>query len=375
MTQRMRAKRHQAGSQTRGLGRPYLAFAVGLLATLGWPTTAAATPPGVQGNRTLGLGLGGRSSATGANALIANPAGMSMTPELVIDTMYQYRLEDRGHGFALAAMDSRLSSRVSAGLTYAMMLAKPRVDYVGMDGNAEQLDLTHTGHEVGLGLSVAIVKRWLSIALKPKYQFTSLRFVGSDGQTYPANQTHSAFGLDAAAQLTILGLVGVAVIGENLAGTHPPAWTDNRDPTLTSIDYTSLDTSGLRRLSDYPRTLIHSVSVFPTRKPGFNINFDGAYDFTSFRELDDPYTRLRYGGSAEYTLGPVPLRFGGFWDGRGRGKEDDRGYIAGGVAFSKPADLGGVGLDIGFSFQRQVTGPNPETFIGVNLALRLNPNR
>ncbi len=344
-----------------------------LAAYLGAPTQAAATPPGVQGTRTLGLAGGGRSSATGANALLANPAGMSMTPEFVIDAMYQYRLEDRGHGFALAAMDSRKSPRVAAGLTYAMMLATPRISFVGFDGLEQQLELTHAGHEVGVGISVAAIRRWLSIALKPKYQFTSLRFIGTDAEIYSANRTHSAFGLDAAVQLTIMEYVGVAVIGENLAGTHPPAWTDNRDPTLNSIDYDTLDTSGLRRLSDYPRTLIHSASVFPTRDPSFNLNFDGSYDFTSFREVDDPVTRLRYGGSAEYTIGPVPLRFGGFWDSRGRGQDDDRGYIGGGAAFSRRAPVGGVGFDIGFSFLRQITGPTPETFIGVNLAIRINP--
>ena len=59
-------------------------------------------------------------------------------------------------------------------------------------------------------------------------------------------------------------------------------------------------------------------------------------------------------------------------DGRGRGKDDDRGYIAGGIAFHRPAQIGVVGFDVGFSFQRQVTGPTPETFIGVNLAVSLN---
>ncbi|MGB1275823.1 MAG: hypothetical protein ACPG77_08740 [Nannocystaceae bacterium] len=371
----LKQPRHRHGSAVGRFGL------VALLALLALPASLAPcrahAAPGIEGTRTLGLGGGGRSSATGTQALLSNPAGMSTTPEFIIDAMYQYRLEDRGHGFAIAAMDSRQSPWVAIGLSYAVLSATPRLTYIGLDGLDHQLQLNHTGHEVALGASIRVVPQWLSLAVKPKYQFTALRFTDGNGDIQSAHTTLNAFGLDVAAQLTILSLVGVGVVAENLVGRNQPAWTDTRLPSLglTDIEYDTVDPTGLRRLSDYPRTLHHSLSVYPTRKPTFSINFDGAYDFSSFREIDDPYTRLRYGGSGELTLGPIPLRFGGYWDGRGRGKDDDRGYIAGGIAFHRPAQIGVVGFDVGFSFQRQVTGPTPETFIGVNLAVLLNPDR
>jgi len=71
----------------------------------------------------------------------------------------------------------------------------------------------------------------------------------------------------------------------------------------------------------------------------------------------------------------VPLRFGVVWDGRGKGKVDDRIFIAGGVAFVRPPKLGGVGVDVGFGFRQEVSGPpGLATTIGFNLGLRLHPD-
>jgi hypothetical protein len=95
----------------------------------------------------------------------------------------------------------------------------------------------------------------------------------------------------------------------------------------------TLDRSRVSLVADYARSLSHGLAVFPTGDPGFSLNFDGTYDFTSYW-WDNHHTRMVFAGGAEYTVrNLVPLRLGGYWDGRGRGKDDDRGYIAGGIGF------------------------------------------
>jgi hypothetical protein len=135
----------------------------------------------------------------------------------------------------------------------------------------------------------------------------------------------------------------------------------------------TIDHGDLNDVSAYPIGFEHGVSVFPLRTQILSLNFDGMYDFTSYHF--ERYTRLQYGGSAEFIVGPVPLRFGTLWDGRGRGKDDDRVFVAGGVAFVRPAKIGGVGVDVGFGFRQEVMGPpGKETTIGFNLGLRLHPD-
>jgi hypothetical protein len=164
----------------------------------------------------------------------------------------------------------------------------------------------------------------------------------------------------------------VSVVGQNLSGPAPPATTLNLAPLV--FDPRTLDRSRVSPVSDYPRTLAHALAVFPTRSPGFSLNFDGLYDFTSYRVDADKFTRIVLAGGAEYTIRDlVPLRLGGSWDRRGRGNADDRGYIAFGLGFTRPATKGSVGFDLGVGFSRQIVGPNPDTVLAINLGLLLNP--
>lgn len=347
------------------------------------PTRARAEPPGVMTTRHLSMGNASRASASGASAAMINPAAMGLTPTFTIQPAYQVRVEDRTHGVAVTAMDSLNNSRLAIGLTYAFMHGTPEVTYNDTNGLEETLRLRHVGHEAGLSIGVVAVPGWLLVGVRPKYQFTSLRFEDPTGATVDANETHSAFGLDASLQLLVAGWVSVAALGYNLTGTHPAAWTEDRALTLDPlpVDYSTLDPANVSRLSDYPRTFAHAIAVFPTRRPGFSINFDGTYDFTSYWNTDldgdgedDRWARLTLGGGAEYTIGPVPLRVGGYWDRRGPASDDDRGYITGGVGFVRGTpSAGGVGVDIGVGFSRQIAGPNPETFIGAHIGLLLNP--
>ena len=90
--------------------------------------------------------------------------------------------------------------------------------------------------------------------------------------------------------------------------------------------------------------------------------------------VKDEHVRLMYGGSVEFIAGPVPIRVGGSWDGRGPGGEDDAAFVGAGAGFVQPAADGGVGWEINAGFSQQVTGERLDTVIGLSIGIRLRPN-
>ena len=340
----------------------------------GSPSTAEASPA-VDGTRNLSLGGVSHSSSFGSNAALASPAMMSFSPVFTVEAMYQLNVQQRTNGLGLVVMDSLNNARVGLGLGYLFMRGTPEISYLDAETNQEvKLELSRFGHEAFGALSIVAVPNWVSIGLKPKYQYTSLRYRDTEGLARNAHRKLNAFGLDTALSLNIAGFAAISVLGLNVVGNHAPAFTDERDVSLAGLPVAegSIDNRNLSELSDYPLTLVHGLAVFPLRSPKLSINFDGTYEFTSFRFED--HTRLTYGGSAEFVAGPVPLRFGTIWDNRGKGTDDDRIYVAGGIAYAKDASPGGMGVDIGFGFQQQVSGPLKETILGINLGLRLHPD-
>ena len=345
---------------------------------LAWaaPNLAAASP-GIDGTRNLSLGSVSRSSSFGTNAALINPSNMNFQQVFAIEPMYQFAIQSRTHGVGLVVMDSLNNSRVSIGLGYLFLRGKPEVRFQDDTGEITDFELSRFGHEVPLSIGIAVVKRWLSFGIKPKYQYASLRYRNVDGSARNAHDKLNAFGLDLSATANFAGWAALSVVGTNLVGNHSPPFTDERDVRLTNVgardeDANVLDHDTLPELSEYPLGLAHGVSVFPLRNPDFSLNFDGTYDFTTFRF--EKATRLTYGGSAEFVAGPVPLRFGTVWDGRGKGRNDDRVFVAGGIAYVKPAKVGGLGVDVGFGFQQGVSGPKKETVLGLNLGIRLHPD-
>lgn len=364
--------------------------AVGLfvLGAAALPARAQAHP-GVEGTRNLSMGSVARASSFGTNAALINPSNMPFTQTFEIEPIYQLGVQDRRHGIGFVIMDSLNNPRISVGLGYLVMRGSPTVSFtssepqrVPTDGsevdNTEELELVHIAHETFAAISVTVVKGWLAIGAKPKYQFSSLRYRDSMGVAHDANDRLSAFGLDASATVNFQGWAAASVVATNLIGNHPPPYDDEREPDLEAagaVDGT-VDTGTLSELSDFPLTLSHGLAVFPLHHPDFSINFDGIYDLSTYRF--EKHTRLMYGGSAEFVVGPVPLRFGTLWDGRGKGSDDDRVHVSGGIGYVKPPKLGGVGVDLGVGVRQQVTGPNlgdrRETVISLNLGLRIRPD-
>jgi hypothetical protein len=340
-----------------------IVLGIGLLAS-----RAASASPAVEGTRNLSLGGVSRGSSYGTNAVLANPSNMNFVGTFAIEPLYQLQLKSRTSGVGIIVMDSLNNARVSLG-------GKPMLAYTDATTSEDrEFELSRFGHEALVAIGVQIIKQWLAVGVKPKYQYTSLRYRDNTGAARNAADKHSAFGLDASLTANFAGFAALALVGTNLTGNSEPAFTDERDVRLEEVDVNqdTIRYTSLSELSEYPLGFAWGVSIFPLRRTDFSINADGYYDFSSFRF--EKTTRQVYGGSAEFVAGPVPLRFGTTWDSRGKGKKDDRVFVSGGIAYVRPAPVGGVGVDVGFGFSQQVSGPLRDTVIGFNLGLRIHPD-
>ncbi|KIG11680.1 hypothetical protein DB30_02870 [Enhygromyxa salina] len=349
------------------------------LACLALPSRATASP-GADGTRNLSMGNATRGSSTGTDAAIINPAGLSYAQQFEVEPLYQFNLQNQTHGIGVFISDSLNSPRLALALGYIFMNGTPRIRYDDPFSDRQQLKLAHFGHEVSGVLSVTAVRNWLYIGIKPKWQYVSLRYHDDDGIARDYAPKHNAFGLDAAVAINLLDWVRIGIVGYNLFGPSAPARTEDpitEIPGIGTDDEPQINDTNLRPVSDYPRSLGHGLAIFPLHNPNFSLNVDATYDFTSYRETQDQWTRITVNAGGEFVAGPVPIRVGGWWDSRGRGNADDRGYVSAGLGFIRPAALGGVGVDFGVGFAQQVTGSIPrelDTIFSVNLGIRLRPD-
>jgi len=336
---------------------------------------SAEAAPSVDGVRNLGMAGVARASSFGSNAALINPSNMSMSGAFSIEPTYQLGIQSLTHGLGIVTGDSLVNPRVAVAMGYIFTNGSPKISFYDLDRDEDrEFELSLYGHEAFLAISVMPVLKWIAIALKAKYQYSSLRYRDENGTAQNAQPKLNAFGLDASVTVNFKGWAAIAVTGDNLTGNYDPAYTDDRDIDLDDLPVApgTIKYDTLSEVSGYPLLLGHGLAVFPLHNQRFSINFDGTYDFTTYRFED--YTRLTYGGSAEFVAGPVPLRFGAFWDSRGRGSEDDRVFIAGGIAYQRVPKTGAVGVDAGFGFRQQVMGPQKETVIGFNVGILLRPD-
>lgn len=343
--------------------------------------TRAEASPGVEGTRNLSMGNATRGSSTGTDAALINPAGISYAQQFELEPLYQFNLQTRTHGLGVFISDSLNSPRIALALGYVLTRGTPKIRYDDVLGERQSLELVHFGHEVSGILSVTAVKNWLYIAVKPKWQYMSLRYLDETGLAVDYKPKLNAFGLDAAVAINFLDWARFAVVGYNLVGPMTPARGDDTTtaelPGITTAEPPNFNTGNIRRVSDYPRSLGHGLAIYPLRSPKFNINIDATYDFTSYQDSDPKWTRITVNAGGEFIAGPVPIRVGGWWDSRGRGSMDDRGYVSAGLGYVQPAKLGGVGVDFGVGFAQQVTGAKLrelDTIVSLNIGLRFRPN-
>src|SRR5262245_13208876 len=130
-----------------------------LVALFGASATARAQQD-LVGARALGMGEAMRAIASGGQAPLLNPAAMSLTKQYVVEGMYGFRVEDRGHNVHVSVVDS-ITSRVAAGLFYSFVHAQPQVGFNWAGGQVDKARLTRTGHAAGLSLSLALGDRFM----------------------------------------------------------------------------------------------------------------------------------------------------------------------------------------------------------------------
>ena len=345
------------------------------------PDIALANPH-LEGIRQLSLAGSGRASATGVDAALVNPSGLTATQQFAIAPVYQYSVANNAHGLGALIIDSLNNPKFGLGLGYTFFRGEQPIGYSDLEGGLSELETLRLGHEAYGLLSVNLFRGVWHLAVKPKWQYSVLQYRDEDGEVRNFRDKLNTFGLDVATSISILRWLRLSVTGENLVGAADPSWT-TEDTDLPGVETfpVPLDLSQIRRLSDFPRTLTHGLSVFPLGDMRLSINFDGLYDFTSYWDADadldgvkDEHVRLMYGGSVEFIAGPVPIRVGGSWDGRGPGTEDDAAFVGAGAGFVQPAGDGGVGWELNAGFSQQVTGERLDTVIGLSLGIRLRPS-
>ncbi|MBU1242713.1 hypothetical protein KKD52_04245 [Myxococcota bacterium] len=138
------------------------AFLSGVLLFLA-PTPATAYEPWLEPMGARGLGLGGAviASGTGSDALIANPAAMSLVRSYIWENYYHYNNKTSGHNGLTALVDSFKNERLAAGLFTSMGSAEP-------EDVATGTKLDEKLWRAGLALSLAF-SEWLAIGVNGHY--------------------------------------------------------------------------------------------------------------------------------------------------------------------------------------------------------------
>ena len=327
----------------------------------------------------MGMGESGRSSATGVDAAMNNPSSLGLVQQFAIVPAYQLNVADLTHGISAYVLDSLNNPRFGLALGYEFLKGAPQVGYVDDAGQEQDFSLSYFGHEASASLSIAPIMGWWWFAITPKFQYASLRYLDDDGTAIDATPKLKSFGMDISTTISFRNWVTVAVVAENLVGNNTPAYTDEEPLEIENVAAVSgdVDTSRVRRVSDYPLTLSHALSIHPTRSPSLSIAFDGSHDFSSFKDQNNK-VRSVWSGGAEFIAGNmIPIRAGFKYDARGRGRDDDRMYVGAGLGFIRSPKVGGTGIDIGASVSQQVNSvadTPKDTVVGLHIGIRIHPD-
>jgi hypothetical protein len=127
------------------------------------PAPAGAYEPWLEPMGARGLGMGGAviASGTGSDALIANPAAMSLVRSYIWENYYTYNNKTAGHHGLTALVDSFKNERLAAGLFTSVGAAEP-VDEASGTKLEEKL------WRAGLALSLAFTD-WFALGVNGHY--------------------------------------------------------------------------------------------------------------------------------------------------------------------------------------------------------------
>ncbi|MEO0324271.1 MAG: hypothetical protein AAF447_15020 [Myxococcota bacterium] len=266
--------------------------------------------------RGLGMGMGGRASATGINAVAYNPANLPLAPLYHLEGYTAYFPASGTLSFGSAVADS-ITNRLAAGIS-------ARAIFGGADGDDESQN--YRGYDGRLSLGFPLSER-IAIGLSGRYMQFRSRARNAAGESVGSTNLR-AFTLDAAARVTPVEGLHVSAMGYNVIRTDSPL---------------------------APLQLGGGVSY--TIREMVTLAGDAFADLTTFDK-----TRLLFGVGAEVLLGEkVPLRLGYRRD-DGRGLDQITaalGYVDRqlGVDLALRQDIGGGGprrSELLFSFRYHV---------------------
>jgi hypothetical protein len=316
---------------------------VALVSALALASATAHAQEDLPGARAIGMGEAVRATATGAEAPLFNPSGMSLVKQYVIEGFYGFRVEDLGHHLHVSVADS-ITSRVAAGLFYTFIYTEPKVGFNWAGGSIPTATLNRQGHAAGLSLSMRLGDRFM-IGLTTKYlhfdtiaplpagtQPSSLSFDSVNGVTFDFGMT-----------VRIGDKFNIAAIGQNL-------W-----------DHGSRES---------PLSLGIGLAYIPL--PTLSIGFDTVVNFTGYQtrtvDAKDP-TKISLDSRITARLGPgiqwvisgkVPVRAGYIYDHGLYGH-----FLSLGVGYLSPQ----FGIDLGY---RVKVGGGLENMLMLGIRLFVN---
>lgn len=304
--------------------RPLIALvSLALLAGAAGIARAQADLPGA---RALGMGEAMRATATGAEAPLLNPAGMSLIKGYSIEAMYGFRVESLGHNLNVSVVDS-ITSKLAAGLFYTFVYETPKLSYKWAGGEVDNQSITRTGHVAGLSLSYPLGDRFI-LGATVKYMYMSTTAPLPMG-TVPSQLTLDSINgvtFDFGLLIRLAEKFNVGLIGYNL-------W-----------DHGSRES---------PLSLGIGLAYLPIR--GLSIDFDTVINFTGFQSYKmDPMTgKVSLDGKVAARLGPgleyiiaqkVPIRAGVVYD-----SGLPATYLTLGLGYVSPS----FGVDLGYRLKFQ----------------------
>ncbi len=172
----------------------------------------------ILGPRSLAVGGALRATPNAEDAVLINPAGMSLFRSYQLSGTYQYRASDSGSLVNVSVVDS-ITSKLAAGLFYSFIHSTPSYTLALGPEESFALQETWTTHETGLALSYPIINSF-HLGFTVKYVNHS---VDQPEGTPPAAQAEdiTGFTLDLGGILQVTSSLNLALTGQNLIAKNP----------------------------------------------------------------------------------------------------------------------------------------------------------
>jgi hypothetical protein len=301
---------------------PRLLTALSLAAVSSIPAIARADSLEASSLRALGMGGASRGAAAGSDAPFANPSGLSVLREYVMEAGYAYTPDEAAHVAHLVLADNR-TSWLGAAPAYTYVRAAP-------DSAAST-----RRHELALALSAAVAGK-LMLGATGKYLWIHDELPAGPLPTDVAiERDNKGFTYDVGLTLEASPAVHIGAVGYNLRDLHTP--------------HARRGVGGGLALTPGASLMVAADTV------------------VTFKSTDGRENVASYLGGAEYqVLEWLALRAGGGYDGL-----RESGYVSGGLSALSVerggADVTGASLD--FGFRQDVSGKTQVTTFGVALRI------